>query len=187
MQAPDLFELFISPLNRIDARYMVTGALASILYGEPRLTTDVDIVVALDQRDVGRLANEFSSSAFYRPPLDVMEAEVARPRHGHFNVIHVETTLKADFYPVDDDPLTAWGMEHRRGLETPRGVIWTAPPEYVIVLKLRYWHEGGSDKHRRDIRSMLRVLGEAVDRSFIGREAERRGLTREWAQVDASG
>jgi hypothetical protein len=106
VQAPDLFELFISPLDRIDVQYMVT--------------------------------------------------------------------------------LTAWAMVHRRPLETPRGVIWTAPPEYVIVLKLRYWHEGGSDKHRHDSRSMVRVLGDAVDRPFIEREAERRGLTREWAQVEAS-
>ena len=50
-----------------------------------------------------------------------MAAAVARPRHGHFKVIHVETTLKADFYPVDDDPLTAWAMANRRGLETLSG------------------------------------------------------------------
>ena len=34
----DLFRIFISRLNRMDVRYMITGAVASIIYGEPRLT-----------------------------------------------------------------------------------------------------------------------------------------------------
>ena len=31
-----------------------------------------------------------------------------------------------------------------------------APPEYVIVRKLQFYHEGGSEKHLRDISAMLR-------------------------------
>ena len=35
-----------------------------------------------------------------------------------------------------------------------------APAEYVIVRKLEYYREGGSEKHLRDIRSMLAVSGD---------------------------
>jgi hypothetical protein len=35
---PDLIALFIDPLNRTGIEYMVSGAVAAILYGESRLS-----------------------------------------------------------------------------------------------------------------------------------------------------
>ena len=45
MPEPELSLLFVRPLNQIGARYIVSGSVASILYGEPRLTNDVDFVI----------------------------------------------------------------------------------------------------------------------------------------------
>jgi hypothetical protein len=42
---------------------------------------------------------------------------------------------------------------------------------------------GGSDKHARDLRAMLRELGDGIDRSAILAEVERRGLTTLWRAV----
>ena len=47
MPEPELFLLFIRPLNRAAIRYVVSGSVAAIFYGEPRLTNDVDFVVFL--------------------------------------------------------------------------------------------------------------------------------------------
>lgn len=47
MEEPNLFQIFLSRLNKIDIRYMITGAVAVIIYGEPRLTQDIDLVVEL--------------------------------------------------------------------------------------------------------------------------------------------
>ncbi len=58
-----------------------------------------------------------------------------------------------------------------------------APPEYVIVRKLEYYREGGSEKHLRDIRSMLAVSGEQIDRASLREWIERRGLQTEWRLV----
>jgi hypothetical protein len=44
MPETDLFRLFTDRLNLLGARYIVTGSVAGTLYGEPRLTLDVDIV-----------------------------------------------------------------------------------------------------------------------------------------------
>ncbi len=46
MPEPELFLLFARPLNFAQVRYMVTGSVAAIFYGEPRLTHDLDLVVA---------------------------------------------------------------------------------------------------------------------------------------------
>lgn len=45
MQEPDPITPFIVRLNRLGVAYMVTGSTAGTIYGEPRLTHDVDLVV----------------------------------------------------------------------------------------------------------------------------------------------
>lgn len=52
MPEPDLFLLFVRPLNRARLRYVVNGSVAAIFYGEPRLTHDVDFIVYLNPNDI---------------------------------------------------------------------------------------------------------------------------------------
>ncbi len=59
------------------------------------------------------------------------------------------------------------------------------PPEYVIVRKLEYYRHGGSDKHLRDIRSMLQVSRDLLDRLALEDWIRRLGLTEEWKRVSA--
>ena len=62
MPEPNLFQIFVSRLNRLDIRYMVTGAVASIIYGEPRLTHDIDLVVELNPQNAEKIIDAFPSS-----------------------------------------------------------------------------------------------------------------------------
>ena len=54
MQESDLQRFLLAPLNGTGVRYMVTGGLAAIIYGEPRLTNDVDVVADIGPRDAVR-------------------------------------------------------------------------------------------------------------------------------------
>ena len=96
MPEPELSLLFVRPLNRIGARYIISGSVASTLYGEPRLTNDVDFVVFLRDTDIPRLQDVFPMPEFYLPPMDIIAVEMARPAKGQFNVIHAETGFKAN-------------------------------------------------------------------------------------------
>lgn len=78
------------------------------------------------------------------------------------------------------DPLHAWALAHRRRIDVAGTGAWIAPPEYVILRKLEFFREGGSDKHLRDIRFMLAAT--PVDRSFIEAEVDKRGLSTPWRQ-----
>src|ERR1051325_6842629 len=103
MPEPELSLLFIRPLNQLGLRYMVSGSVAAILYGEPRLTHDVDFVVFLRPEDIIRLRAAFPSPDFYVPPAEMIAAEIERAQKGHFNVIHADTGFKADFYTTGHD------------------------------------------------------------------------------------
>ena len=160
---------------------MVSGSVASIVYGEPRLTNDIDLVVVLSAAHIQQLAVLFPLDRFYCPPPEVIAAEARRPRRGHLNLIHQDTGLKADLYLAGSEPLQAWGLARRRRVELgPGQSIWIAPPEYVILKKLEYFREGRSEKHLTDIRGMLAVSGDEIDSSFLDAQIANLGLAAEW-------
>ena len=146
---------------------MITGGVASVIYGDPRFTRDIDIVLVLDPADATRLASAFDGEAFYVPPLVVMREEAARPEGGHFKVIHRETALRADVYLAGNDLLHAWAFGHRRRMEMADFSIWVAPLEYVILRKLEYYRASESDRHLRDIAMMLRISGDMLDQAAL--------------------
>jgi hypothetical protein len=180
---PELHRRLIQPLNVAGIRYMVTGGLAAIVYGEPRLTNDVDVVVQLLPTDPRRLSQAFDASEYYVPPIETIEAEAARQMFGHFNIVHIESALRADVYCVGDDEFGAWAFRHRRSIEIGDDWVWLAPMEYVIVQKLRYFRESGQDRHLRDIAAMRRISGELIDRNTINDWVVRLALQAEWEKV----
>jgi len=185
MPEPELFLLFVRPLNRAGIRYVVSGSVAAIFYGEPRLTHDVDVVVFLNSNDIQKLIEVFPKTDFYLPPSEAMLAEIAREHSGHFNLIHLDTGFKADLYPTGRDELNAWAFRGERVVEYEGDKIVLASPEYVIVRKLEYFREGHAEKHLRDIRGMLAISAETFDRAAMTEWIQRLGLESEWRQASA--
>ncbi len=183
MPDPSLVSLFVGPLNRADVEYMVTGGLAAVAYGHPRLTLDVDLVVRLKADDVARLTAIWPAAEFYVPPAEVMEEERNRPAHGHFNVIHTDSAMRADIYVAGDDPMNAWALAHRVIREIEGEPVQFAPIEAVIIGKLRYFALGGSDRHLRDIARMLEISGDQVDERELNRWLSRMQLQAEWTKA----
>ena len=52
MQDHNLFGIYLDILNKNQIQYFVTGSVASIVYGEPRLTHDIDLVIFLREKEV---------------------------------------------------------------------------------------------------------------------------------------
>ncbi len=179
----DLIELFLVPLHErgIDS-YMVSGSVASIEYGEPRATLDVDIVLMMEPGVAPELPLAFPEPEFYCPPPDILISELARPTRGHFNIIHISTGLKADVYPSRNHPLFQWAFKNRREARISGHNIWLAPPEYVILWKLEFFREGAGDKHLRDVRGMLAVSAGEIDSHLVTEWADKLGLTDGWSQ-----
>lgn len=129
MPAPDLITRFVLPLETLGIRYMVTGSVAAMAYGEPRLTNDVDVVVELTARDAGRFVRAFQVAGdLYVPPEEAIAEAVTRSVSAAFNVIYPAQALKADYFVAGDD-LARWGLDHRRRETVGNAAVWLAPPE----------------------------------------------------------
>ena len=182
MLTPEPFLIFTRKLEELGIRYMVSGSVAAIFYGEPRMTNDVDIVVHLNASDARKLQSAFPSDEFYCPPREIMEIEIARRQRGHFNLIHHETGFKADIYPASD-ALHRWGLANCRQVRLEENRLVVAPPEYVIVRKLQFFREGNSEKHLRDISRMIVSLGENWDREDLMSFIREYRLNEEWSRI----
>ena len=177
MPAPSPLAPFLEPLERLALPYCVTGSVAASVYGEPRLTADIDVVLLVGVHDIAALRTAFPETEYYVPPDETLRLELARAR-GMFNLIHHATHFKADVYVAAQDALHRWALEHRRRIDLDGGGAWIAPPEYVILRKLEWLREGGSDKHVRDIRFVLAAT--SVDRSFLEQHVAGLGLGEQW-------
>lgn len=176
MTDPDLIGLFVEPLEEIGVSYMVTGGVASVIYGDPRFTRDIDLVMELGQPEIPALISAFDPADFYVPPIEALETETARSEGGHFNVIHRESALRADVYLSGDDPLIAWAFDRLVRLRVGDAEVRVAPIEYVILRKLEYYHRSGSDRHLRDVAMMLRISGATVESDALLEWCRRLGL-----------
>ncbi len=172
--------VFAPRFNALGALWAATGSIASIIYGEVRTTFDIDVIILLHPAAAAAIGRVFPESEFYCPPQDVIDAERRRDQRGHFNLIHLDSGFKADVYLSANDPLHGWALRTRRLVDVDGEQLWLAPPEYVIIHKLEFFREGGSEKHVRDIRGMLAVTD--VDRQLLAAEIERRELRVEWAR-----
>lgn len=179
MADPDLLELFIRPIHLAGLRYLVGGSVAAMHYSEPRFTIDVDVPLLVTPGDAHLLCQLFPSPEYYCPPEDIIILETNRDLHGHFNVIHGASGLKADFYPSNRDSYFGWAWKNKRTETTDQGDIYIAPPEFVILWKLEYYREGASEKHLRDISRIFLIQENQLDWTFLHEAVANRGLAEQ--------
>ena len=179
----DVVSIFAPLFTAAGVEWMVSGGVAAILYGEPRLTQDIDVVVAMEPRDAMRFAQQFPDTDFYCPPVEVIAQETERDAFGHFNVLHLESDARADVYMAGNDLLARQGLATKRVVEVVGLTVPIASPEQVMLQKLRFRQRGASERHLRDVRGILRVMADAIDIAALEQMADVHGLEPQWLEM----
>ena len=181
MEQSELLRYVVGVVERLGLRYLVTGSVATIFFGEPRFTNDLDIVIALPVGRVADFCREFPAPEFY---VSVSAAESAVEHCGQFNIIHPESGLKVDvIVPADTDFNRSRFARALRVKPAADFEASFASIEDVIIKKMEYYREGGSEKHLRDITGVLKISGDRVDRAYISAWASKMGLDSIWAAI----
>ncbi len=181
MEQPELLRFTVETLERLQIPYLVVGSFASSIWGEPRFTNDIDILIELGLGQIATLCRAFPFPEFY--VSEQAAAEAVRDQR-QFNVLHPSSGNKIDFMiPRSDDWSQMQLKRGRTGHVDGELFLQVSSPEDVIISKMRYFQEGGSSKHLRDIAGVLHVQRELVDRKYIARWVESMQLQDVWQRV----
>jgi hypothetical protein len=181
MELSDLLQRVGRTLEELSIPYLVTGSVATIAYGEPRFTNDIDVVVRLHRGQVEPLCAAFPGDEFYVSTDAVYEAVEHKSQ---FNILYPRTGLKVDVMVADESEFNMARFSRTRRLETAPAVdICFASPEDVIIKKLQFYLEGGSEKHLRDIAGVIKVVGEDLDHAYIEHWVQVMELDDIWSAV----
>ena len=149
--------------------YMLTGSLAMSFYARPRMTRDIDLVIALEtaqaQRLIGALGAEYHTGA------GAITAAIlgARP----WNIIHLPSVVKIDLIPRKDTHYRRAEFERRRRVELAGVRLWIVSIEDLILSKLEWSRESRSEQQRRDVKLLLEA---PLDRAYLDQWAARLDL-----------
>ena len=184
MEQFELLRYAIAILERMKIPYALVGSWGSGIYGEPRFTRDIDIVVDLAMGSVPGFLAAFPNGEYYLSENAVREAVRDRLQ---FNLVHPASGNKIDFILTRNELWHAGQVSRRRrvtfGLGEQALSGFVAAPEDVILGKLWYYSEGGGDRHLRDIAGILRVTGDGVDRAEVERWARQLGYLDIWQAI----
>jgi hypothetical protein len=181
LEPDELLKKLADIFDKMNIEYMVVGSKASIFYGEPRFTNDIDIVANIRLEQVKEFISHFPLEDFYISE-DAMKQAI-RDRM-MFNIICPAAGIKVDIFIPKKDSLSKIELAKRKMLPLSKTVsAFCAAPEYVILKKMEYYREGGSEKHLRDISSMLKVSGDIINKQYITEWAEKMGVDEIWREI----
>lgn len=160
--------------------YMLTGSLASSMYGIPRATNDIDIVIAPTRDQLLGVIQ-----LFQRVGLTVhMETALAAFRNrSQFNVIDFPKSLKADLILRKQRQFSISEFERRETFEVEGMRLTLASPEDVLLAKLEWAKLSDSERQLLDAAGILKVQGGTLDFSYIDHWVVALELTKQWQAV----
>jgi len=180
MTQSDFIRESISRMERIKLSYCITGSIASNYYGIPRLTHDMDIIIALTDKDVQSLVDIFSGDYY----IEKDDIKAARQEQEMFNIIHHSTGLKIDFWFLKDNEFSRNMFSRRQRVEIIAGVqAWLAAAEDVVLAKLLWNKAMPSEKQLNDAKGVLEVQKERLDMDYLKSWADKLGLAETLERV----
>lgn len=168
---PTLSKL-VDVLERLHIRYHLTGGITSVVYGEPRMTQDLDLV--LDPDRVRTVRDEFLSALSNAGFLFSDQTARRAIESGQmFQLLDMDQVIKLDLYIRC---LIPGELDRSIRTELFPGVALPIVARTDAALSKLIWIQHGSHRSRRDLR---RILAGATPEELaaVRHTADEMGLT----------
>ena len=160
--------------------YMVTGSLASSLYGVPRSTNDLDVVIAPSRSQLFSLVQLFTRVGLYVRRED---AEIALQHHDQFNVVDFASGWKVDLIVRKGREFSLVEFERRETAELDGLTFSIASAEDVVLSKLEWAKIGESERQLQDAAGILQRQGGELDFAYLEKWLESLSLQKQWREA----
>ncbi len=180
MKVYDLLKKISISFHSLNIPYFVTGSIASIAYGESRFTNDIDIVADIKKEHIQDIIKYFPEEEYYISEDSIKNAIY---HTFQFNIIHPASGLKVDVVIKKNDDFDNMRFSRTNNFKMDGVGVNFAAPEDVLIMKMKYYKSGGSEKHIRDIMSMIKISKELIDFSYIETWVSKLNLKEIWDQI----
>lgn len=154
-------------LKRLKIPYLVTGGIAVLVWGRPRFTADIDIVIELQESKASNLMKALRGigKAGY---IDEATIRDAIRRQNEFNFIDGDTGVKVDFWPLRrNDPFDSSRLKRKIAKRILGESVYFTSPEDLMLVKLKWYKESGSSRQMEDVESIVKISGDKLDKSYL--------------------
>ena len=166
MNQQQFFTKVLKTLDKLHIPYMISGSVGAMLYGEPRMTNDIDIIVEMEIKKVQDFLSYFREDKYYHPSLEFIEDAIIRK--SQFNIIHLESGSKVDMIIRKETAFARLEFSRKKAIAfTEKFKAFTASPEDIILSKMEYYNLSKSERHITDIVSILIISGNEIDNNYL--------------------
>ncbi len=164
-------------LNRLNIPYLVTGGMAVLVWGRPRFSADIDIVIQLKYENVIELKNALLTFRKKGYVDDEAIKEAIRNK-GEFNFIDIESGTKVDFWiQKESDPFVLEQLKRKVAKKIFNEKVYFISPEDLILSKLVWYQKSGeSSRHIEDVESVFKISGGKLDIKYLKKQAVKLGI-----------
>jgi len=155
--------------------YMLTGSMAMNYYAQPRMTRDIDLVVALQCGDAERILRLFAPD--YYVPAEAVRTSIAQ--QSLFNLIHQESVIKVDCIVRKQTKYRATEFNRRQRITVAGFQTWVVSKDDLIISKLWWAKDSHSELQLREVGNLI---AGGCDRAYIVRWTQELGLASLWQE-----
>jgi hypothetical protein len=159
---------------------MLTGSFASVFYGLPRSTQDIDLVISATSQQLREFVGSLSTTEYY---ADVDAALEAYRRESLFNIIDLKTGWKIDLIIRKSRAFSHEEFGRRKKINVHGTGLFTASAEDVILAKLEWSKLSQSRRQIEDAAGILRMQWGSLDRSYLEQWVRLLALEIEWKEA----
>ena len=168
-----LLKKITKTLGDLEVPYLVTGGVAVTVWGRPRFTADIDIVIEISLPQSKNLIKVLRKS---NKKIYLSETAVNQAIHnsGEFNLIHPDG-LKVDFWILENDIFDRSRLKRKITKKVWGENISFISPEDLIISKLDWYKKSRSTRHLEDVESVI-AIQKKMDWRYI----------RKWVRIQST-
>ena len=175
----DLLVSIAKILKNLKIPYYVTGGFAVSVWGRPRFTADIDLIIKMTHHEKSDFVKEIKKLS-PKGYLDNEQIDTALSREGEFNFIDPDTGMKVDFWIIKDEMYEKECLQRIIPQDFGYKVNFISP-EDLIISKLIWYKKSQSTRHLEDIKSILKIT--KVDNEYISRWVKKLKLAEEYKKA----
>ncbi len=154
---------------------MLTGSMAMNYYAQPRMTRDIDVVVALTPARAALVESLFTPD--YYVSRDAIESSIRN--ESLFNLIHQASVIKVNCIVRKSAAYRLAEFERRQRIDIEDFSTWIVSKEDLIISKLYWAKNSRSDLQLGDVRNLAST---GADQNYIERWTRDLGLHSLWLE-----